>query len=239
MKGGSRLYYLAGTAVLLALAGCGRGFVSYGERESWRHEAELQCLKSGAVKVGANKVQVSPIEGPGMCGADFPLKVAALGEGSVLGFLDDDPRPPGRIPGGGQEMPRFPQTYQQSQQYQQPQYQPAQPQYMQSSQPQYQQAPQYARPGEPMSLDAPAANNGARPQYAPQQQYQPQQTYPQQQYQQPTQQYAPQYSRQNMPDDIPDDAILPDRGGRAAPRTQPAYNAPVYQQPQRQTPSLG
>ncbi len=260
MKGGRRLYYLAGTAVLLALAGCGRGFVSYGERETWRHEAELQCLKSGAVKVGSTKVQIQPIEGPGMCGADFPLKVAALGEGSVLGFLDDDPRPPGRIPNGGQEMPRFPQTYQQSQQYQQPQYQPAQPQYqqpaqpqyMQSSQPQYQQAPQYqqpqysqpqqpqyARPGEPMSLDAPAANNGARPQYAPQQQYQPQQAYPQQQYQQPSQQYAPQYSRQNMPDDIPDDAVLPDRSGRVAPRTQPAYSTPVYQQPQRQTPSLG
>jgi hypothetical protein len=199
-----------------------------------------------------------------MCGADFPLKVAALGEGQVLGFLDDDPRPPGRIPNGGQEMPRFPQTYQQSQQYQQPQYQPAQPQYMQSSQPQYQQPqyqqpqysqPQYARPGEPMSLDAPGNNSAlsarTTPQYAPQQQYQPQQAYPQQQYQQPqqaypqqqyqqpTQQYAPQYSRQNMPDDIPDDAILPDRSGRAAPRTQPAYNAPVYQQPQRQMPSLG
>jgi hypothetical protein len=42
-------------------------------------------------------------------------------------------------------------------------------------------------------------------------------------------------------DDIPDDAILPP--GRAAPRTQPAYNAPVYRQPeaepQRAPPSLG
>ena len=42
-------------------------------------------------------------------------------------------------------------------------------------------------------------------------------------------------------DDIPDDAILPP--GRAMPRNQPAYNAPVYRQPepqqQRQLPALG
>ena len=37
-----------------------------------------------------------PISGPGICGAEFPLKVAALGEGSSsFGFADDDLRPPG------------------------------------------------------------------------------------------------------------------------------------------------
>src|SRR5205807_688217 len=37
------------------------------------------------------------IQGPGMCGADFPLRVTMLGEGGPLGFADD-PRPPGAIP---------------------------------------------------------------------------------------------------------------------------------------------
>ena len=67
--------------VLLALAGCGRSFLQFGERAAWRHDAEVTCLKSGAVKIGVGVVQMQPIEGPGMCGADFPLKVALLGEG--------------------------------------------------------------------------------------------------------------------------------------------------------------
>ena len=46
-----------------------------------------------------------PDFGPGVCGAEFPLKVAALGEGSSgFGFADDDLRPPGTI--GNQ--PRWP-----------------------------------------------------------------------------------------------------------------------------------
>ena len=97
MKGGVGLYF-AGAGVLLALAGCGRSFMS-GERAPWRHQAEISCLKSGAVKVGAGVVQIEPIEGPGMCGADFPLKVAALGESSPAISYSDDLRPPGSIPG--------------------------------------------------------------------------------------------------------------------------------------------
>ena len=104
MKGGARLY-LAGAGMLLALAGCGRSMLQYGERASWRHEAEVTCLKSGAVKVGSGVVQISPIEGPGMCGADFPLKVAVLNESSVLGYTDEV-RPPGAITGSAQ--PRWP-----------------------------------------------------------------------------------------------------------------------------------
>ena len=78
MKCGVRVhFYIAGGAALLALAGCGRSFLHYGEeRASWRHEAEVTCLKSGTVKLGAGVVQIEPIEGPGMCGAEFPLKVA-------------------------------------------------------------------------------------------------------------------------------------------------------------------
>ena len=62
--------------MLLALAGCGRSYLMQGEREAWRHDAEETCMKSGAVTVGT--VQIEPIEGPGMCGMDFPLKVSAL-----------------------------------------------------------------------------------------------------------------------------------------------------------------
>jgi hypothetical protein len=94
--------------VLGSLAGCGRSFVSFEEREVWRHEAEVQCLKSGAVKESAGLVRISPIEGPGICGADFPLKVAALGEASPLAFADDV-RPPGAIPKvTGSSQPRWP-----------------------------------------------------------------------------------------------------------------------------------
>ena len=99
--------YFAGAGVLLALAGCGRSFMS-GERAPWRHQAEISCLKSGAVKVGAGVVQIEPIEGPGMCGADFPLKVAALGESSPAISYSDDLRPPGSIPTNSTQMPRWP-----------------------------------------------------------------------------------------------------------------------------------
>src|ERR1700688_1846101 len=104
MTRGVRLY-LVGSFVLVSLAGCGRGFFQSSEREPWRAEAEIACLKSGAVKESAEIVRIDPISGPGMCGADFPLKVSALGEvpGSY-GFADEDLRPPGDI--GNQ--PRWP-----------------------------------------------------------------------------------------------------------------------------------
>ena len=104
MTRGVRLY-LVGSFVLVSLAGCGRGFFQTAEREPWRAEAEIACLKSGAVKENADLVRIDPISGPGVCGAEFPLKVAALGEGSgSIGFADDDLRPPGNI--GNQ--PRWP-----------------------------------------------------------------------------------------------------------------------------------
>src|SRR6202022_4278514 len=94
MTRGVRLY-LVGSFVLVSLAGCGRGFFQSEEREPWRAEAEIACLKSGAVKESAELVRINPISGPGVCGAEFPLKVAALGEpSSTYGFADDDPRPP-------------------------------------------------------------------------------------------------------------------------------------------------
>jgi extensin-like protein len=100
-------FVIAGSGLLLALAGCGRGLWQYGERASWRHEAEVSCLKSGSVKVGSAVVQIQPIEGPGVCGADFPLKVTALGEASSTPVAyADDIRPPGAIPNAS--VPRWP-----------------------------------------------------------------------------------------------------------------------------------
>ena len=97
--------YLVGSFVLVSLAGCGRGFFQSAEREPWRAEAEIACLKSGAVKESAELVRIDPISGPGICGAEFPLKVAALGDNvSSFGFADESLRPPGSI--GNQ--PRWP-----------------------------------------------------------------------------------------------------------------------------------
>ena len=96
MARGVRLY-LVGSFVLVSLVGCGRGFFSE-EREPWRTEAEIACLKSGAVKESVDLVRLSPISGPGMCGAEYPLKVSALGEVSgTFGFADEDLRPPAPI----------------------------------------------------------------------------------------------------------------------------------------------
>src|SRR5438477_6778128 len=87
--------YLVGSLAVLGLAACGK--MMFAEREPWRHEAEVACLKSGQVKEGPSLVRVEPIAGPGICGADFPLKVAAIGEGAPIGFADE-PRPPGAVP---------------------------------------------------------------------------------------------------------------------------------------------
>lgn len=104
MTRGVRLY-LVGSFVLVSLAGCGRGFFQSAEREPWRAEAEVACLKSGAVKESAEVVRIDPISGPGVCGAEYPLKVAALGENiTSFGFADESLRPPGNI--GNQ--PRWP-----------------------------------------------------------------------------------------------------------------------------------
>jgi hypothetical protein len=97
MSRGVRLC-LIGCVVLVALAGCGRYF--FAQRDPWRKEAEAACLKSGAIKESAALVRADPINGPGICGADYPLKVTALGEvSSALGY-SEALRPPGAIPGG-------------------------------------------------------------------------------------------------------------------------------------------
>src|SRR4051812_28101683 len=123
MTHGVRLY-LVGSLVLVSLAGCGRGMFQSAEREPWRAEAEIACLKSGAVKENADLVRINPISGPGVCGAEYPLKVAALGEtGGSFGYADDL-RPPAGI---GGDQPRWPVA--------QPQYAPPPSSYPASSYP--------------------------------------------------------------------------------------------------------
>jgi hypothetical protein len=140
-------WYLVGSIILGllgVLAGCsGGGF--FAEREPWRHEAEVQCLNTGAVKENAGIVRIRPIRGPGMCGADFPLKVSILGESGPLGY-SDELRPPGDIPRGA-APPRWP-------------IRPAEPPYQSRVLPDYQSPPPQpprrdTAPDEPVSLNPP------------------------------------------------------------------------------------
>src|ERR1700734_333770 len=92
-------WYLVGSFVLvalIALAGCSHYMLA--EREPWRHDAEIACLNSGAVKESPTRVRISSISGPGACGADYPLRVSALGDSGPLGYSDEAPVPPGAIP---------------------------------------------------------------------------------------------------------------------------------------------
>ena len=150
-----------------------------------------------------------------MCGADFPLKVSALGESSPLVGYADDPRPPGSIPNSAQ-MPRWP--------INQPQYAPPAPipsaapasaQPIDAPRMRWVPGPSPAeRPnsvtpaGRPIPLSAPSAESGVASGAAP------------------------------LPDDIPDDAVPPP-GRTYSPPPQRAYGTPVYQPPQRTVPSLG
>ncbi|MCA1540244.1 extensin family protein [Bradyrhizobium sp. NBAIM32] len=155
MTRGVRLY-LVGSIVLVSLAGCGRGFFQ-AEREPWRAEAEAACLKSGAVKESADIVRIDPISGPGSCGAEFPLKVAALGEASgTYGFADEALRPPGSI-GNQPRWPVRPQSnYPQSQGYPTSSY-PASSYPQRSNYPEsaVRQPAGYGTSSGPMSLNAP------------------------------------------------------------------------------------
>jgi hypothetical protein len=156
MAWGARWYLVCsiGLGVLGVLAGCSGGNI-FAEREPWRREAEVQCLNAGTVREGPGIVRIRSIQGPGVCGADFPFKVSALGESSPLGYTDD-PRPPGDIPGRTGAAPaRWPvrpadaPAVQQQPPYQSrvlPEYQsrPAQP------------TPRGTAPDQPVSLEPPS-----------------------------------------------------------------------------------
>jgi hypothetical protein len=98
-------WYFVGSLVLIALVGCGRS--PFEQREAWRHDAEVACLKSGAVKENSALVRIQPIDGPGICGADFPLRVAALGSAIAMSY-SDHPQPPASIPASRGREPPWP-----------------------------------------------------------------------------------------------------------------------------------
>ncbi len=101
-------WYLVGSCMLVALSGCARMW--FAEREPWRREAEAACLQSGTVREGPSVTIVKAIDGPGVCGADYPLRISALGEPAVPGFADEAPRPPGAVTGAPLSSPTYP-TY--------------------------------------------------------------------------------------------------------------------------------
>ena len=68
-------------AVGLALAACGR--FAYERREAWRSELESRCMSSGAVQMSRYVQRTNAINGPGGCGMDYPLRVAAQSQGAV------------------------------------------------------------------------------------------------------------------------------------------------------------
>lgn len=205
MTRGVRLY-LVGSLVLVALAGCGRYF--FAEREPWRREAEVQCLKSGAVKEGAAIVRAGPIDGPGICGADFPLKVAALGDSGVLGYADEL-RPPAPIPNAS---PRWPLAEPRHE----PRYAPPpepryEPRYTPPPDARYAPPPRYRAPTDgPISLTPPNLPEAREPPtYAPRSPN----------YQAPSR--GPTYESRPYPPPIAPRAY-PDRPDYATPRSYPA-----------------
>src|SRR5947209_18175521 len=92
-------WVLVGSFVLVSLAGCGRGFFQSAEREPWRAEAEVACLKSGAVKENADLVRINPISGPGVCGAEYPLKLALPSPSAATFSAYSAPQTPGPATG--------------------------------------------------------------------------------------------------------------------------------------------
>lgn len=66
----------------VGLAGCGK--FQKPQRAAWRDQAEAQCLASRQVQLSAYvSLREKPIDGPGTCGMEKPLKVAAFANGSV------------------------------------------------------------------------------------------------------------------------------------------------------------
>ncbi len=232
-------FSLVAVVVLVTLAGCGRGYFQ-GTRAPWRHEAEAQCLSSGAVKITTADERLDPIEGPGVCGMDFPLKVSMLGEPPSLSFADNM-RPPAAIPRDS-TMPRWPVR----QQYYSPQPLQSAPVARVAPHQQLRWVPGPRAVNAPESEPAAGAPMSITPQDAQDAQdaYAPAASAPRPVPQANPRAIPPANAARAMPepDDIPADAILP--GGRrpqpSRPPTQRAYNAPDYQPPARpMPPALG
>ena len=210
-------WYVVGSVALVALAGCGRGLMQYVQREPWREQAEVACLQSGTLREGPGLVRIEPIEGPGVCGATHPLKVAAFGTGSTFSFADENVRPPGAIPGASQ--PRWPIASQ-------PLAPVGQPRYVPSAEPRMLTplgAERYAAPprpaGAPMSISPP----GIDPQAGPPQQP-PQYPYPQRPAMDAPRYVPSQGALQHRPPQAPD---MDDEDDDSQVRTRPATPPPA------------
>lgn len=71
-----------GLAGATGLAGCGK--FQKPQRAAWRDQAEAACMSSRQVQLSSYvSLRGKPIDGPGTCGMQQPLKVTALQNGSV------------------------------------------------------------------------------------------------------------------------------------------------------------
>ena len=153
-------WYRVGFAMvgcLAVLAACSGGsFLA--EREPWRKEAEARCIGSGAVREGPGIARSGPIRGPGVCGTDYPFKVSALSQPTLLGY-GEELRPPGSIPNAARQMPRWPVTEPSSVPTYEPRGAPRPVESRPLPPPPRNSAPAYEpgpRNGQPVSLDPPA-----------------------------------------------------------------------------------
>ncbi len=76
------LALLALGAIGVGLAGCGK--FQKPQRAAWRDQAEAQCLASRQVPFSSYvSLREKPIDGPGTCGMEKPLKVSAFSNGGI------------------------------------------------------------------------------------------------------------------------------------------------------------
>lgn len=73
-----RLAIFAGVTAFVAVSVSACGSFKREVRPAWRDQAEAACLRSGKVRESQYVKITKSIDGPGICGANSPLKVAAL-----------------------------------------------------------------------------------------------------------------------------------------------------------------
>ncbi|MBF9197245.1 extensin family protein [Microvirga terrestris] len=73
--------FFALSLIGLGVTGC--GLFRFEQREPWRAQAEEACLSQRLVQPSAYMALSSKIEGPGVCGMDYPFKVSAFNNGAV------------------------------------------------------------------------------------------------------------------------------------------------------------
>lgn len=73
-----RVAILVSVSVGTAIAVSACGGIRREQRAEWRAQAELACIKSGKVRQTPYVKISTSINGPGVCGANYPMKVSAL-----------------------------------------------------------------------------------------------------------------------------------------------------------------